>query len=31
VLALVCGLGILVYIALWFLIPRSSTAHTANA
>jgi len=31
VLALVCGLGIVVYIVLWLVIPRSSTARAANA
>lgn len=31
VLALACGLGILVYIALWLLIPRPSTVSTVKA
>ena len=31
VLALVCGLGIVVYIVLWLVIPRSSTARAAKA
>ncbi len=30
-LALVCGLGILVYIVLWLLIPRLSTLPVANS
>jgi phage shock protein PspC (stress-responsive transcriptional regulator) len=31
VLALVCGLGILVYILLWILLPRASTTPAASA